>query len=390
MDAFPAPLVLPHDDLNYDPECPRQDFRRWLSMSGRNKLSVPTREKLYVARIPNVTNEMAFMKEWSIPQNHKDHKPLHLDMRLFIDYLETFYYGMDVKTFPEPLSWTPWERLMHRRPSRRANLPKYIGLAHAHECTRIRVRSPPDRAFVAQLNLNDITDTMIKMLPDDAYAMILLIDQDMYEADEDDFCCGRAFGGNRVAVIQTARYIPCLDKNEGIDRTHMWPWSHCKDFVEMLCAVEDVKGSPPTKQQIASSNRGPIRAAVDAATEYQPSLDAEQNLKALWFSRLARTVSHELGHCFGMGHCVYYACSMQGTSSMKEDLRQPPYLCPVCEAKIRHAIAVELRGGGTKETSEWAKKRHEALMSFCLTLEEKNMSCSMWTGLYGWLNERCD
>jgi archaemetzincin len=33
-----------------------------------------------------------------------------------------------------------------------------------------------------------------------------------------------------------------------------------------------------------------------------------------------------LGHCFGIAHCVYYACSMQGTASIIENSKQPLYL----------------------------------------------------------------
>lgn len=200
--------------------------------------------------------------------NPQDYEVSSLDTSLFIDYLKTLYYGMNIKSFPEPLSWTSWEKPSRRRPSRRANLSKCIGLTHANQSTRIRVRRPPDRSFLAQLNLKDITDALIEMLPDDAYAMILVIDQGMYEGDDDDFCCDRAFGGRRVAVVQTARYIPCLDASEAVDRAHMWPMSHCKDFVDASCAVEDVEAIPTTRQQIAFSKRGPMRAAIDAASAH--------------------------------------------------------------------------------------------------------------------------
>lgn len=85
------------------------------------------------------------------------------------------------------------------------NLPKYVGLAHQNECTRVRVRRAPDGAFVAQLNLDNIFDAAIAILPANAYALVLLINHDIHENEEDAFCCGRAYGGSRVAVVQTAR-----------------------------------------------------------------------------------------------------------------------------------------------------------------------------------------
>jgi archaemetzincin len=217
---------------------------------------------------------------------------------------------------------------------------------------------------------------------------LLLVEHDIYESEDDDFCCGRAYGGSRVAVVQSARYNPLLDASEKIDRTHMWPLSHCKSFVDRLCKVEDVDPQLPTKQQVAASKKGPIKAAIKAASGLQTSLNPAQETSALWFSRLARTVSHELGHCFGIAHCVYYACNMQGTAGMKEDVRQPPYLCPICEAKVGSAIQGDLHGGKVEERQAWAAERCEALEAFCTQLKESDMETGMWCGLAAWLAER--
>ncbi|KAI9338064.1 hypothetical protein DFJ73DRAFT_779652 [Zopfochytrium polystomum] len=56
-------------------------------------------------------------------------------------------------------------------------------------------------------------------------------------------------------------------------------------------------------------------------------------------ARVPRTAAHELGHCLAMDHCVYHACAMQGSASLNEDLRRPPYLCPVCLAKLARTVA---------------------------------------------------
>lgn len=84
------------------------------------------------------------------------------------------------------------------------------------------------------------------MLPDDAYAMCMIIDHDMYENEDKDFCCGWTYGGSCVAVVQSARYNPSLDKEAGTDPENMWPNSHCKDFVDELCAIEQVTHKPPS------------------------------------------------------------------------------------------------------------------------------------------------
>lgn len=184
---FPGPLVLPHDDLNYDPDCPSQSFQTWLSEEERNMLTIPTRKILYIAQVPSITNDVAFMSEWTIPTDNQDPPVPRPDVAFFVEYLQAFYYSMSIKTLPTPLSWIPWKN--PRQPDRQNRLPKHVGLAHAGECTRIRVRRPPDGIFPAQLDLNDITDALIALLPEDAYALLLLVDHDVYEGADDDFCC---------------------------------------------------------------------------------------------------------------------------------------------------------------------------------------------------------
>ena len=59
---------------------------------------------------------------------------------------------------------------------------------------------------------------------------------------------------------------------------------------------------------------------------------AESRRQAL--RRAAGLVTHELGHCFGLHHCIYYRCNMNGSNSLGESDRQPLRLCPVCLRKL--------------------------------------------------------
>lgn len=389
ISTFPAPLVLPFDNLNYDPDYETQDFTEWQQYHTRNKVTT-SRKTIYIARAPEITAKVRYMHDWTMPMLNSDEDELTMRARSppvedFIDYISAFYHGMDVKELPLQLKWTSW--YANRKPHLQRSIPEYVALQHGEETTRVRTRVPPDGIFQAQLNLNDILDGAMRIPPDDAHAICLLIDHDMWE-EEDDFCCGRAYGGSGVSVVQTARYNPALDAKEGIDREHMWPLSHCKDFVDKICLTEDLATQKPTQRQIRDSRSGPMRRAVDAASAWGCAAGHRENEDALWFSRLARTVSHEIAHCFAFDHCVYYACNLQGTAGMKEDVRQPPYLCPVCEVKISHAIATEALNGGEEQRKMWVKDRCLHLQRFCRNLQQEGKGTAMWSGLEAWLDER--
>jgi archaemetzincin len=84
----------------------------------------------------------------------------------------------------------------------------------------IRTRTTPKGAFPHQLNLSDLLEAAMEILPEDAYALLTLVEHDMFEDEEDDFACGRAYGGNRVAIVSVARYDPILDVEQRVERGH--------------------------------------------------------------------------------------------------------------------------------------------------------------------------
>lgn len=387
--TFPAPLVLPFDDLNYDPDASAQDFTDWHKHRTRNKVTASKRA-IYIARVPEITERVSYMQAWTVPSLGPDEdlstRARSPQVEDHIAYLRAFYHGMQVQELLLALKWTSWST--SRKPQPQRSIPPYVALQHGNESTRIRTRRAPDGVFPAQLNLNDILDAAIRILPADAHALCLVVAHDMWEED-DDFCCGRAYGGSRVAVVQTARYNPALDGRAGIDTAHMWPLSHCKAFVDRICVTEDLEPRRATQRQVKESGAGALRCAVDAATAWaRGTVAGQEGAAALWFSRLARTASHEIGHCFALAHCVYYACAMQSTAGLGEDARQPPYLCPVCEAKLSHAIAVERLGGGELEREAWVRGRCVAVQGFCEQMRERGEGSAMWSGLEAWSRER--
>ncbi|CAF1478911.1 unnamed protein product [Rotaria sordida] len=52
---------------------------------------------------------------------------------------------------------------------------------------------------------------------------------------------------------------------------------------------------------------------------------------------------HELGHLFGLNHCIYFICLMNGANNQIEMDRQTLYLCPVCLRKLYSTLYFDVR-----------------------------------------------
>ena len=60
---------------------------------------------------------------------------------------------------------------------------------------------------------------------------------------------------------------------------------------------------------------------------------SEQDRK-LCLRRTIKTGTHEIGHMFGLYHCIYFECNMNGSNHRKESDEAPIWLCPVCLKKL--------------------------------------------------------
>jgi archaemetzincin len=357
--TFPAPLLLPGDDLSEDPEYPPQSFQEWLDEEDRNPVS-SKRQTVYVITAPEIEEEVHFMRAWEKCLDEEYHvtKP---SPQAIVDYLNAFYHGLPVKILSRLApAFTAWDE--EPKPKRKSRQQQYVALKFGNECVRIRTRPSPDGIFGGQLNLDDLLDAAIAMLPKDAYALLLLVNQDLYEDEDDEFVCGRAYGASRVAVVSNSRYNPALDQHQSVERLHAWPASHCKEYISTFCTTfrPNAKRQKTSSLQKAnktnesrSSSSSPLLAAISIYQGLETINLPASALSTLWLGRVCRTAAHELGHCFGIDHCVYYACSMQGTGSLREDARQPPFLCPVDLAKLSYA------------TGATAVQRYRALLDFC-------------------------
>ena len=69
--------------------------------------------------------------------------------------------------------------------------------------------------------------------------------------------------------------------------------------------------------------------------------------------RSCKVLAHQVGHMFGMTHCVYYRCLMNGAAHTAESDRRPLHFCPVDLRKLAWARPFD------------PVERYERLLEFC-------------------------
>lgn len=146
-----------------------------------------------------------------------------------------------------------------------------------------------DTQYDAEKILDEI---LAKKLPDDAVVYLGVTMQDLW-ADNLNFVFGLGSFGRRVGVYSLARYYP-----------EFW---------------------------------GKVRKDGD---------------EIMGLRRSCKVLNHEAGHMFGLSHCVFYHCSMNGSNSLAETDRAPIHFCPLCHRKLQWNIGFD------------ANKRYEALRDF--------------------------
>jgi len=80
------------------------------------------------------------------------------------------------------------------------------------------------------------------------------------------------------------------------------------------------------------------RVGVYSMARYFPQFWGQKESPDTYYLALRRSckvLAHEVGHIFGLAHCVYYRCAMSGSNSLEESDRRPLHLCPICLKKLQ-------------------------------------------------------
>ena len=117
------------------------------------------------------------------------------------------------------------------------------------------------------------------------------------------------------------------------------------------------------------------RVGVFSFARYDPAAGGKTRDKeheALIMERSCKVLAHETAHMFGLAHCIYYRCLMNGSNHLEETDRQPLHLCPVCLRKLQWSTGFNVlerytklariaRGAGLRTTAQFLDAQIETL-----------------------------
>jgi archaemetzincin len=113
------------------------------------------------------------------------------------------------------------------------------------------------------------------------------------------------------------------------------------------------------------------RVGVYSFARYDPAFYAQPRgtgYETLLLRRSCKVLAHETGHMFGLAHCTFFNCLMNGSNHLGESDRRPLHLCPVCLRKLQWSIDFDVlerysamervaRADGFDDEANWLRDR---------------------------------
>ncbi len=83
------------------------------------------------------------------------------------------------------------------------------------------------------------------------------------------------------------------------------------------------------------------RVGAYSFARYDPAFYGEKrtgDTPKLLLRRCCKILSHEITHLFGIKHCIYFRCAINGINHLAEGDSRPMHLCPVCLRKLGNGV----------------------------------------------------
>jgi len=165
----------------------------------------------------------------------------------------------------------------------------------------------------SQILTSDVLDFLKSRVPADGFCLLAITTEDLYPEASWNFVFGQASLRDRVGVYSFARYDPVFYR------------------------APRVPGA-----------------------------------EVLVLQRSCKVLAHETGHMFGLAHCTFFNCVMNGSNHLGESDSQPLHLCPVCLRKLQWSIGFEViarytaleavtRKAEFREEADWLREQIKTL-----------------------------
>lgn len=154
---------------------------------------------------------------------------------------------------------------------------------------------------------------------DDAIAFVGVTMVDLYVADTDLFLAGYACLRTECSILSYSRYHPYLKMGDSV-------W-HDYGYLNKCCSNPYF----PADRRRCKTTQDPPSAE-----------DMDSKSKVEFLRRAGKLMLHELGHIFGLPHCNYHSCVMNGSGHIVQDIESSPMICNICLRKVQFRLGIDI------------------------------------------------
>jgi len=177
--------------------------------------------------------------------------------------------------------------------------------------------------------------------------------------------CAAFFWPLRVAVLRMPEAIPeSFEPDGSIDADEVLSWmaSGLRANSALTVALTEAPLRSGGVTTIGASDWA-ARVGVFSIHKYvplpSPHAELDRDDLPLAFERIVKLVTHEAVHMFGVLHCCYFRCLMNGSSSIEEVDTKPPYLCGMCLKKLHLVLGFDPLERYLRLAAAWATAERE-------------------------------